>query len=75
MAGASKSEIIKFVKEEISETETALGFVVSELAKKTTTQFNRVYQRKKSEYEGALWALNAVLELANGVENEDQNSE
>lgn len=74
-AGATKNEIIKFLKEEIAETETALAFVVSELEKKTTTQFNRVYQRKKSEYEGVLWALNAVLDVAEGRENEDQNSE
>jgi hypothetical protein len=64
MAGASKTDLVKFIKDEISETETALAFVVSELEKKTTTQFNRIYQRKKSEYEGVLWALNAVLDLA-----------
>lgn len=71
MAGANKNEIVKFIKEEISETETALGFVVSELEKKTTTQFNRVYQRKKSEYEGTLSALYAVLEYAEGSSDED----
>lgn len=77
MAGATRNDIIKFIKDEISETETALEFVVSELGKKTNTQFNRIYQRKKSEYEGVLWALNAVLDIAEGreVENEDQNSE
>lgn len=66
MAGANKAEIVKFIKDEISETETALAFVVGELEKKTTTQFNHVYQKKKSEYEGVLWALNAVLDVAEG---------
>lgn len=64
MAGASKTDLVKFIKDEIAETETALAFVVGELEKKTTTQFNRIYQRKKSEYEGVLWALNAVLDVA-----------
>jgi hypothetical protein len=75
MAGANKSDIVKFIKDEITETETALAFVVSELEKKTNTQFNRIYQRKKSEYEGVLWALNAVLDVADGREVEENGAD
>ena len=62
MPGANENELVKFVKDEIAETETALAFVVKAL--ETATQHNRVYQRKKAEYEGVLWALNAVLDIA-----------
>lgn len=72
MASATKAELVKFVKEEIAETEQALAFVEAELAKKTTTQFNLVYQRKRAEYGGALWALNAVLDLAEGKEDDQK---
>lgn len=61
-------EVIKFVKEEIAETETALAFVVDALS--TATQHSRVYANKKSEYEGVLWALNAVLDVAEGRDTE-----
>ena len=71
MVGANKTDLVKFVKDEISETETALAFVVSELEKKTNTQFNRIYQRKKSEYEGSLSVLYAILDLAEGREVEN----
>lgn len=74
MAGANKNDIVKFLKEEINETETALSFVTAELGKPTTTQFNRVYTRKKHEYEGALWAFKAVLDLAEGKEVEDASA-
>lgn len=70
MAGANKVELVKFIKDEVAQTETALAFVVQELNKPTNTQFNRVYQRKKAEYEGVLWALNAVLDVAEGKEDE-----
>lgn len=72
MAGATKQDLIKFIKEEIKQTETALEFVENELRKKTTTQFNAVYQRKRAEYSGVLWALNAVLDVAEGREDETQ---
>lgn len=75
MAGANKNEIVKFIKDEISETETALAFVVTELNKKTTTQFNHIYQKKKAEYEGALWALNAVLDIAEGREEKTNDED
>jgi len=68
-SGASKNDIVKFIKDEIAETETALGFVVAQLGK-GAVQFNRTMMRKKSEYEGVLWALNAVLDIAEGREVE-----
>jgi hypothetical protein len=60
------ADVIKFVKEEITQTEEALGFVNSELDSGRKTQFNRVYTRKKAEYEGVLWAYNAVLDIMEG---------
>lgn len=65
--GMNKSELIKFVQDEISNTETALGFVVASLEDKSSTQYNYVYSRKKFEYEGALSSLYAVLEAAGVV--------
>lgn len=75
MTGATKNELVKFIKEEITQTEEALAFVESELAKKTTTQFNMTYQRKRAEYSGVLWALNAVLDLAEGREDDANDTD
>lgn len=70
MAGKNKSELVKFIEEEISQTETALAFVIAELDSGKSTQYNYVYSRKKFEYEGMLSAYTAVLDAANGVEPE-----
>ena len=69
MAGATKAELVKFVKEEITQTEEALGYVVAAIGE-GVVQHNLIYQKKKAEYEGALWAYNLVLDLA-----EDRNPE
>lgn len=66
--GATKAELVKFIKEEIAQTEEALGFVNETIASGRHTQFNRTYVRKQAEYEGVLWSLNAVLDLAEGRE-------
>lgn len=70
MAGATKQELVKFIKEEIEQTEQALAFVLAEYHK-GSTDYGRVYARKKAEYEGVLWALGAVLDVALGTEGED----
>lgn len=74
-AGLNKAGIIKFVKDEIEETETALAFVVAALADKSNTQHNYIYSRKKFEYEGTLSALYAVVEAAEGTEQTDESGE
>lgn len=71
--GATKAELVKFVKEEIAQTEEALGFVETALAS-GNLQFNGIYQRKRAEYSGALWAYNAVLDLAEGREQDNGDS-
>lgn len=72
MAGLSKPDLVKFIKEEISQTEEALAFVVGEL-EKGSVSYGAVYSRKKAEYEGVLWALNGVLDVAEGREADDSD--
>ena len=72
--GATKAELIKLIEDEITQTEEALTHVHSAL-NAGTLQFNAIYQRKKTEYEGVLWALNAVLDVATGREAEPEPSE
>ena len=63
LEGATKAELVKFIEEEIKETEEALEHVNTAL-RAGNLQFNAVYQRKRAEYSGVLWAYNAVLDLA-----------
>jgi hypothetical protein len=74
MAGLNKPEIIKFIQDEIKQTEEALAFVEAELVK-GSTKHSMIYRRKKAEYEGVLWAYNAVLDVAEGREADADSSD
>jgi len=64
-------KIRKFIEEEIAETETALELVLVEVAK-ASTDYGRVFSRKKAEYEGALDAYRSVLDTLNGKDVEEE---
>lgn len=58
-------DVRKFVEAELEETETALGFVLEEIAK-GSSDYGRVYARKKAEYEGTALAYRSVLDVLDG---------
>lgn len=66
-------KIRKFITEEIAETETALGLVLVEVAK-ASSDYGRVFSRKKAEYEGALDAYRSVLTLMDGGEDDSTDA-
>ena len=58
-------KVRKFIEEEVAETEEALASVLIEVAK-GSTDYGRVFSRKKAEYEGALLAYRSVLDAMDG---------
>ena len=58
-------KVRKFIEEEVAETEEALASVLIEVAK-GSTDYGRVFSRKKAEYEGSLLAYRSVLEAMDG---------
>jgi hypothetical protein len=66
-------KIRKFITEEIAETETALELVLVEVAK-ASSDYGRVFSRKKAEYEGALDAYRSVLNLMDGGEDDSTDA-